>query len=100
MSPYLLTITSSLSTVRVKPPLGASPLRFQSFYPLMCPPVQAPAKVRLARSVVTTHAAITARSRSIVLRLEVSFHRRVDSARRGKRGARVLRIHATIIHQR
>src|SRR6185369_17495208 len=74
-------------------------MRFQIFYPLVRPPVQAPAKVRLAGSVVTTHAAITTCSSRIVLSLKVSFHRRVDCADRRKRSARVLWIHTALLHQ-
>src|SRR6185369_11339558 len=74
-------------------------MRFQIFYPLVRPPVQAAAKVRLACSVVTTHAAITTCSSRIVLGLKVSFHCRVDCASRRKRSARVLWIHAALLHQ-
>src|SRR6185295_8742417 len=74
-------------------------MRFQIFYPLVRPPVQAPAKVRLAGSVMTTHTAIPTSASRVVLRLEVSFHRRIDCAEGGERSARVLRIHTTLLHQ-
>src|SRR6185503_3335183 len=77
----------------------ASAMRVRIFYPLVRPPVQAPAKVRLAGSVMTTHAAITTRASRIVLCLEVSFHRRVDCAERGECSACVLWIHTTLLHQ-